>query len=103
MKDRKFLGLKNGKLYCIFEDEKQAIEDITGETDYVLVLSSSDIQTLKKWLEEEKRTYNIVIKIPVETLESNARKIDDILDGLNEQLGEIDESIIVQELGEVDI
>jgi len=97
-----YLGLKNGRLYCIFEDKEQAINDPTGETDYVLILDSSDIETLKGWLEEEKkRPYKILIKIPVEVLESNARKIDDILNYLNEELGKIDKSIVVEELGEV--
>jgi len=97
-----YLGLKNGKLYCIFEDKEQAINDPTGETDYVLVLDSSDIETLKQWLEEKKRRlYKILIKIPVEVLESNARKIDNILNYLNEELGKVDESIVVEELGEV--
>ena len=97
-----YLGLKNGRLYCKFEDEEQTINDPTGETDYVLVLGSSDIFILKRWLgEKKKRSYKILIKIPIEVLESNARKIDDILNYLNEELGKIDESIVVEELGEV--
>lgn len=47
------LGLKEGRLYCLFDNMQQAREDITGETDYILVLNNSDIKILKKWIKEK--------------------------------------------------
>lgn len=46
----KYIGLKDGKLFCEFSSKEAAENDITGEVDYVLELDAEDIETLRKWL-----------------------------------------------------